>query len=142
MKLRRDLQTRLQGLQWRPREIRWSVVRLDRIGRTQQQVLDIIALLGERGVNFHSVGEALEVSSREGGSLWSNISAIAAFTEKPADVAPARSKASAFGRASVGESCWEAQPSPRSSRSICSVSGSLPATIDLRAVWLLCAWSP
>jgi uncharacterized membrane protein len=69
------------------------VVRLDRIGRTRQQVLDIIALLGERGVNFHSVGEALEVTRSEGGSLWSNISVLAAFPEKPADVVPARGSA-------------------------------------------------
>lgn len=65
------------------------VVRLDRIGRTRQQVLDIIALLAERGVNFHSVGEALEVTRSEGGSLWSNIKALASFPEKPAAVVPA-----------------------------------------------------
>src|SRR4051794_3585656 len=52
------------------------VWRLDRLGRSLRHLLDVVGALGERGVQFRSLTEALDTSTSSGRLLFGIVAAV------------------------------------------------------------------
>lgn len=83
------------------------VVRLDRLGRSVRELLDVVAKLKQRGIGLSSLEEKIDTSSASGELIFHIFCSIAAFerrliAERTRDgLAAAKAKGVKFGRPNV-----------------------------------------
>ncbi len=83
-----------------------TVTKLDRLGRSLSHLVNLVASLGDRGVEFRSLGEAIDTTSPTGRLLFHIMAAVAEFERElirertNAGLAVARASGKPMGRPS------------------------------------------